>query len=285
MTIHFFKDRTQERIDFVELIDGYFAKMPHTEISSDESEVKIQVLMSEFDFSYVFYITKRNKVSSIYRLNPTFININLYLEIPAILPQYIIRKMLSVVGDICQKFDLEIYYDRADNIHQFDMFELLSLLENEKNDYYKRNIDEVSYLLPISKLNNLCAYQSMKQDLLANLKQELVAPNYTMLYNKEQEKVSVCICWTSSSATIIPPELDYIITNIDGIKYMIPLDIWTKHFQRLVSEIKDDNLMFNVSYINVKQATRIAKKLSKMKKNFILFEGYETIKLTNCIEG
>ena len=35
MVIHFFRSRSEERIDFEELIDNYFGTMPNVHITSD----------------------------------------------------------------------------------------------------------------------------------------------------------------------------------------------------------------------------------------------------------
>ena len=67
MVIHFFKSRSDERIDFEELIDNYFGAMKDTQISSDDEAVEIMLGMPDFNFSYRYLITKRSRVSSIYK--------------------------------------------------------------------------------------------------------------------------------------------------------------------------------------------------------------------------
>lgn len=284
MTIHFFKDRTLETMDYVALIDGYFAKLPNCEISSDENEVRIVMYMKEFDFHYTFYITKRNKVSTIYRLNPAYTNINLFLEISPLIPQFLIRKLLEHVGEVAKKFDLAIYHDRADNIRQFDMFDLLNLIETEKNDYYKRNIDVLKITLPMQKLNVMCNYLSVKNSLVEGQNEELLTPAYTILRNEENNQTLVSFIWNTAKATLMPPELDYVIVNFEGTNYLIPIEVWKKNFKHLISTANVDNLGFELTYIQEKKAQRLAKKLNSVKKHMMPIGNLTEVKITNIVE-
>ena len=70
-----------------------------------------------------------------YRLNSQFVNINLLVEIPPILPQYLIKVILMQMADLCDKFNLSIYHDAIDNIAEFNMYELLGTLIKERDNY------------------------------------------------------------------------------------------------------------------------------------------------------
>ena len=77
MVIHFFRSRSEERIDFEELIDNYFGTMPNVHITSDDEALEVMIDIPDFEFAYRYLITKRSRVSSIYKLNSDFININI----------------------------------------------------------------------------------------------------------------------------------------------------------------------------------------------------------------
>ena len=104
MIIHFFRERSKPRMDFYQLIDGYFDNLENCVIKSNDDEVELKMNMSNFDFEYHFLITKRSRVSSLYRLNLEYSNINLLCEIPSVLPQYISRLIFKQINEICEKF-------------------------------------------------------------------------------------------------------------------------------------------------------------------------------------
>ena len=48
MIIHFFKNRAKDRIDFSQLIDGYFDLIDNSLIESTDDEVKITINLPQF---------------------------------------------------------------------------------------------------------------------------------------------------------------------------------------------------------------------------------------------
>ena len=135
MVIHFFKSRREERINFVELYDEYFDKMDNVSIINDEDVSSITINMVDFNFSYRYLITKRSRVSSIYKLNSDYVNVNMLVEIPLNIPQFLIRTILQQVDEMCKRFGLAIYYDQVDNIREFRLFDMLQAMLKERSKY------------------------------------------------------------------------------------------------------------------------------------------------------
>ena len=73
MVIHFFRNRNEERINFFELVDNYFGTMENCKIAANDEVVEMNFEYPEFNFSYQYLITKRTRVSSMYRLNSQFL--------------------------------------------------------------------------------------------------------------------------------------------------------------------------------------------------------------------
>ena len=67
IAIHFFRNRSLERIDYEKLID-YFDSMETCHINYYEDVVEMVYTDPVFDFPYRFLITKRSQVKSIYNL-------------------------------------------------------------------------------------------------------------------------------------------------------------------------------------------------------------------------
>ena len=149
MIIHFFKNRAKDRIDFSQLIDDYFDLIENSKIESTDEEVKITINLPQFSCEYCYLITKRSRVSSIYKLNSEYVNINLLCEIPEVLPQYVMRVILKQIEELCSKFELSIYHNQIDNIKDFKLFEILQLLIKGRAHYLYNNANEVVYQIPM----------------------------------------------------------------------------------------------------------------------------------------
>ena len=285
MIIHFFRERVKPRIDFFQLIDGYFDTLPNSEIVSNDDEVKICITMNNFDFKYCYYITKRTKVSSIYRLNPNFININLYVEIPFFLPQFISRMIFKEINDICEKFELQIYYEKYENIKAFNMFELIDYLGKERMDYLNENPDVVKYRIHMNVLNDMCAYQQLLDYYHQVINSEFIANKYTILADNRTGEVRNSIIWPAGSAMIFPPHLSYIqVVEDDNLVALIPVEMFYRYANRYMSELKDGKISFTVLYVNEKSALKVKKLVKKMRKAIVSLNDFTQIKLTDLIE-
>ena len=108
MIIYFFKDRSKERVNFGQLIDEYFDKLENTVITSNDDEFIATFNIPHFGCSYRYLITKRSRVSSLYRLNPNYVNTFLLCEFPDDIPQFITRLILKQIDELCKMFEFAI---------------------------------------------------------------------------------------------------------------------------------------------------------------------------------
>ena len=285
MVIHFFKSRSDERIDFEELIDNYFGLMKDTEISSDEETVEIMLGMPDFSFSYRYLITKRSRVSSIYRLNSDYININMLVEIPLNIPQFLIRTILQQIDEMCKKFNLVIYYNQLDNIREFRMFEMLQSLLKERSIYYEQHPELVKYKIPEEKLTQICLFQKVLKELPRIVKADLMANPYIVMVDKRTGNVELSLNWRVGEPTVFPPLLSYVhVEEEENLVNVIPIDLFMKYAGRYLYEIKDSSAMLKMLYLNEKGSLKVKKLLKKMRKNMISSSTFDVVKLINLIE-
>ncbi len=285
MIIHFFRERIKPRIDFFQLIDGYFDALPNSKITSNDDEVIISMNMKNFDFKYSYYITKRSRVSSLYRLNPDFININLFVDIPFFIPQYISRIIFKEISDICEKFELQIYYDKYDNIRPFNMFELIDFLGKERIEYLDNNPDIITYRIRMNILNDMCNYQNLLDFFPTLIKEEVVCQKYTILADRRSGEVRNSIIWKAGTAMVFPPHLNYIqVLEQDNLVALIPKEMFFRYAEKYMYEIKDESINFKVLYLNEKGANKVHRLVKKMKKAMLSLTDFTTIRLTELIE-
>ncbi len=286
MIIHFFRERSKPRIDFYQLIDGYFDNLENSKITSNDNELEVEINLKNFDFKYCYYITKRSRVSSLYKLNLEYININLLCEIPSILPQYLSRLIFKQISEVCEKFELSIFYDKFDNIRNFDMFELITALGKERIEFIESNPNFKVYRMPMNILNDMCSYQSMIEVLPSLVKDDIIIDKYDILVDKDSDEVKTCISWEAGSPTIFPPHLNYVqIKEEENVVILVPIEVFYKYVEKLMYEIKEDTINYKLLYLNEKMAQKAKKLVKKMRKSVVSLTNFNTIKITDLMES
>lgn len=284
MIIYFFKDRSKERIDFGQLIDEYFDKLENTILSSNDDEFIATFNLPEFETSYRYLITKRSRVSSLYRLNPNFVNTFLLCEIPDDIPLFLSRLILKQIEELCRIFEFAIYHERIENIREFNMFELISILEKERRLYLENNKDVVKYKVDQDLLNEVCTYQSMIHELPSVVKDDIVANPYIVLKDNN-DNVYFSVNWHVGLPTTFPPQLDFVhIEEEENFVNLVPIQVFYKYTEKLMYEIKDSSIGIKIRYLNENASLKARKYIRKMRKSFLSTYKYENIKLIDLIE-
>ncbi len=284
MVIHFFKNRN-ERIDFEDLIDNYFNTLDNVTITSDDSECRITINMVDFNFAYHYLITKRSHVSSIYKLSYDYVNVNMLIDIPLNIPQFLIKAILQQVDEMCKRFGFSIYYEQLDNIREFRFFEVFQSVLKERKKYFEENPELEYYKIPEEKLNKICIYQKIMKDLPHIVNADVMSNPYIVMVNKETGKVELSINWRVGEATVFPPELSYVhVEEEENLINLIPMDIFMKYMAHYMYEIKDSASEIKMLFLNQKYSAKARKYLKKMKKHLVSSSRFEIIKFINLIE-
>lgn len=285
MIIYFFKDRSKERVDFSQLIDEYFDKLENTVLTSNDDEFIATFNLPEFATSYRYLITKRSRVSSLYRLNPNFVNTFLLCEIPDDVPLFVTRTILKQVEQLCRIFDFAIYHERIDNIKKFDMFELISVLEKERNTYLENNPDIKKYPVDQDLLNEVCTYQSMIKELPSVVKDDIVATPYIILKDNK-DNIYFSVNWHVGLPTTFPPRLDFVhVEEEENFVNLVPIQVFYKYVEKLMFEVKDNSIGIKIRYLNENASLKAKKYIRKMRKSVLSTYNYEIIQITDLIEN
>lgn len=289
MIIHFFRKRISERLDYSELLDEYFPFVPNCTITSNDAIVDIQILEPSFDFTYHYFITNRTRVVNMYRLNPDYVNTNILIDIPSVLPKFLIRRMLQSVDELCKRFDLYIFHDYVKDITEFNMFDLLAVLARELHDYVSNNPGQY-YYMEQEKLMTACSYLHIMKDISEVMTVDAMILPYDVLYDKETKEVALSVTWQVGAPTVFPPVLDYVYVEEEGnLLSVIPADIFFKYSKRFMHEIaKDKNIDYAVDmdlyYLNEKNALKAKKQVKKMRKSMLNTSRFTEIKIIDVLE-
>lgn len=284
MVIYFFKERSKELIDFYDLVDGYFDKCENTSITSNDNELIINFDIPNFACSYRYLVTKRSRVTSMYRLNPNYMNTFMLCEIPEAIPQFLIRYILRQVEELCTKFGFAIYHDMFDNIHEFNMFEMIALLTKERKNYLQEHPEVVMYPIDQDMLNEICTYQASLSELPKIVKGDVVASPYIVLKDSSNH-IYFSVNWQVGLPTTFPPHLDFVHVEEEvNLVSLVPANIFYKNVDHYMYEIKDGSIDIRIKYLNEKGSNKARKLIRKMRKYVVSAYDYEEIKLTNLIE-
>lgn len=290
MVIHFFRERIKERIDFSDVIDVFFGELENCEITSDDDQVDISITEPTFDFKYHFYITKRTRVTNIIKLNPSFVNTNILVDIPVLLPKFLVRKILKIVGDLCKKFELAIYHDMINDIQPFSMLDLLTNMDKETYMYIENHPGKYHYL-DQRTLTTACTFLQVIPEIAESLVVDTVISPYDVLYDKEEDKVVLAMTWQAGQPTVFPPLLNYIFIEEEGnLLSVIPAEGFFKYTRRLMHEIVknkkfDYQLDMDLYYLNEKNAIKAKKLVRKMRKKYLVMRNrFNELKITEILE-
>ena len=179
--INFFRSRHLERIDYVDII-MYFQQNPNCKIITTDEEVQIFYDDPLLGLSFPFYITKRSRVTNISDISAEYVNIRFLAEIPLIIPEQVTRNILTLIDELCQKFQLVIYYDGALDAVEFDVMQMLKYLETARNEYLAENPEEVYYTLSREVISHVCNYRQIMPYLNEKIKEEVKINKYILLY-------------------------------------------------------------------------------------------------------
>ncbi len=282
ITIHFFRKRNLERMDYEKLIN-YFEELGNCRITSDDDCVEIIYNDAVFGFPYRFLITKRSRVRSVYSLSGDYFNINLLVEIPVLLPAFVSRNILKFILELCQLFELDLYYDGVKDIVPFDMVSMLSYLAHTKEEYLTSNPDQKVYYMEREKLNQICNFQQMKPYLPEKIKAETLMNPYIVMVDSNNQVV-LSVLWNAGCSMIFPPYLDYVHIEEDGVLVIVPATIFMKYVGRYMTELKDYIPNLRLQMLQPKSALRAKKHLRKVRKETVPQNSFETIRLIDLVE-
>lgn len=282
--IHFFRHRSKQRIDYEKLI-YYFDDLEYCKIFYNEDSVELTCTDPVFDFPYRFLITKRSQVNSIYNLNSNYTNINLLVEIPSLLPEFVSRGILKFIMELCHLFELEVYYNGVKDIEQFDMAKMISYLSYERMAYLDDHKEIERHYLKRETLNQICNYQQMLPFLPSKLKEEAVLNSYLVLVDRETDEVALSINWRVGTPMIFPPHLDYVhIEEDDQFITIVPSAAFFKVAEKHMYSFKDYLPNMQLLLLHGRNINRVKKLVRKLRKVSVPTSNFNEIRIIDLLE-
>ncbi|MDD3999958.1 MAG: hypothetical protein PHX62_03590 [Bacilli bacterium] len=219
--IHFFRDSTYEKLDFEKVLE-FFDAYPNFKIFYTEDEVQIDCRDDDFKFSYRYLITKKSRVNQIYKLNPQYLNINFLLELPVLVPSFLVKEILTLTQKICKLFDLEIYNDAFSDVQPFNLADVVVLFEEMRRETIAEYGIQDKLPFEKSKLDEICRYQRSVASLREYYHNEIDVNLVEPILDKITNEYGISMVYNLSVPTVFPPHLSYIyIKEEQNIPFLV----------------------------------------------------------------
>lgn len=264
---YFFKEHTRlyDKADIL----AFFQGIPEFRLQMNEKEYHLIYVNTILDFTAKFIIAEKSVVPNIQKLNPSYYDINIRLEIPLLLPTYKANLLFTVCQELCQKFKFFIYNELFEDISPFRRNMLVQAF-NEVKKAYKLKYEEefLEYRkAPAAVLENVYDYIVHKNTILEKYKSERVnALDYLYLGLKGDRNVLFAVRYDGFAPFIMPPHVDYIIYYDREVRYIKASELFAKCGKMLKAA---DTNVFGVTYVTLKDMAKLRKILKKARFTFV----------------
>lgn len=282
INIHFFRDSSLEKLDFAKVLE-FFDEYPNFKVYYTDDEVQIDYRDDDFKFSYRYLITKKSRVNQIYKLNPKYLNVNFYLELPVLVPSFLVKEILTLTQKICKIFDLEIYNDAFKDVQPFNLADVFVLFEESR----KKTIEEYGLQdklpFPKDKLDEICRYQRSVASLREYYHNEVEVKPCEPILDKVTNEYGISTTWDVGTPMVFPPHLSYIyVREEQNLPFLVRRDDFMSIVGKYLIEIV--NFLPDMYILKPKQARAARKNVNKLRKVAIIDQNFKSIRLSNLID-
>lgn len=282
INIHFFRNSSLEKLDFTKVLE-FFDEYPNFKIFYTEDEVQVDFRDDDFKFSYRYLITKKSRVNQIYKLNPMFLNVNFLLELPVLLPSFLVKEILTITQKICKIFDLEIYNDAFKDVQPFNLADVVVLFEETRRQTIEEYGMQDKLSFPKDKLDEICRYQRSIQSLREYYHNEVDVKLCEPIIDKVTNEYGISCSWDVGSPMVFPPHLSYVYVKEEQ---NIPFLVRSKDFMSIMNKylIEIVNFLPDMYILKAKQAKSSRKVINKLRRVAITDQSFKSIRLSNLLD-
>lgn len=282
INIHFFRNSSLDKLDYKKVLE-FFDELPNFEIYYTANNIEIIYSDKEFQFTYRYLITRVSQVSQIYKLNPAYVNVNFLLELPVLVPEYIVKEILTVTQRLCKLFELEVYNDAFDDIKSFNLMDIIMLFKAQRRLDVEEKGLEGKILFETDKLNSICKYQRSLDSLRDWFHHEVEVDYCEPIIDRKTGEYGICCTWNIGVATAFPPYFDYVkIRDENNEEFMVRRKDFVNFVNKYLTEI--GNFLPDMYLMKAKAAHKAKTVVSKLRKYAIVDQVFATARLCDLID-
>ena len=221
------------------------------------------------NFDATFIMGSHSVIDRIERLNPKFLDTNLYVEFELLSNTYKVNRLIDVIKELCEKFDFAVYNPYFEDVSKFDRALLLNCFNICKNAY-KKKFDEDFVNIPrmsSDTLEKVYAFYENKEQIEQDFNAKSL--DYVFVGESGTRNSYVCLDLDLSSGTIIPPGSKLVKISLGDNVYVTSFEEVYKKISKFCESLSS-NLPFNVLKVKDKNIRKINKILTKTKFNRVM---------------
>lgn len=269
-SLHFFK-KQDRNVDYG-LLRAFFEV-------NDDFQVRIHDARSaEFIYTHprllhqaVFYQTKSSHVPNIYRIDASFLDVNIHIDIPVLSPDYFVKEVLYIAEQLANRFGFYIYYEIFTNPIEVDLDFIMTVFTTLKKSYLDRNPEYYDQYHIISKKKSTAIFRYIDElPQLQGYYRELdvFVPKYHILKD-ENNNLVLAMEWRENTATVFPPFIDYIFYRSQAEVKVLEAEIVFKEINEFLEQvpgfIRETKV---INKINIKRVGKVMKKIRFPKSKY-----------------
>lgn len=236
--LFFFKENNRI-IDLDELF-RFFNFCPYIKTKMESDEVLFNYYHEDLKLQATFHISKVSKVPDIYRLNPRFLDLDIYLTLDPTLPQFKVSLIMELVKDLCLKFNFFVYNVLFEDVSSFRKDLILKSYELFRNAYrekYPMEFYDLNYLSR-EKLNDILKYIYERKDLMQYYEHDgLYFPKPTFIKGDTSGKLYSQVEFVEDSLFVFPPQTDLICYRIGDVYKVIYCDEFLSVLEKYLTDL------------------------------------------------
>jgi len=268
----------------VEELFNFFNYCPFITIDTSKDEVEAKYSNPSINLEASFHLTKVSKVPDIYRLDPKYLDLDIYLSIDPMMPLYKVGIILDLVSDLCQKFDFFTYNILFENVTSFRRDLIIKSYEKIREAYKNKFPMEYTSLnyVPKEKANDIFKYLYERKDLETYCQSEnLYFPIPYFIKGLSTGQIYSAVNLEDGKLFVFPPKCDLVFYQ-NGDSYVI------MYFDELMSVIEKftydlPGFVHNTKVLDKNGVKRIKKIINKTKFTPIN-ENFANIELETIID-
>ena len=282
INIHFFRNNTLDKLDYEKVLE-FFDELPNFEVFYTANDVEIVYNDKEFQFTYSYFITKVSQVRQIYKLDPAFVNVNFLLQLPVMVPEYVIKEILSITQRLCKLFELEVYNDSFENVKPFNLMDIIMLFRAARRSYIEEHGLEGKLLLPTDELNAICKYQTSIENISEWYNRDVQVDYCEPILDRKTGEYGICCTWNIGTPTVFPPYFKYVLVrDEDGEEFKVKRQYFLEFVGKYLSELA--NFLPDMYVMKEKQAHKSRSAVGKLRKFAILDQTFSPVRMCDLID-
>ena len=223
--LFFFKEGNRY-LDLDELF-SFFNYCPYITVDASGDEVEAKYVNHEIELEASFFLTKVSKVPDIYRLDPKFLDLDIYLSIDPMMPLYKVGIIMDLVSDLCQKFNFYVYNICFENVSSYRkdlVMKSYEMVRDAYRDKFPMEYTSMNYV-PVEKCNDVFKYLYERKDLENYYRIEhLYFPIPYFVKSKNDGRVYMAVDLVYDEFFVFPPKCDLVFCKVGEYVKVISFD-------------------------------------------------------------